>query len=272
MVAVLLLFSGVFALVILRGTEPPGVTTSRATTGEGAVIGMKSVQRLALLMVGMAFSTFTLCKRQSNKKQGWHVYTLNTPGIINMTRIVPAIALGFLFSSFSLYASPVGYRINPQETAITLSWQAFGDMSQARLGNVTGDITLNAGNDSDDTVHVSIPVAGLNASNPLLTWQMKSSLFFDAERYPNITFTSSRVVALGQGHYRILGTLAVKNIARPVILDALLNDKTTGPENISLHASTTISRSAFNMASFAAVVDDHVTINIAIQARLHRAV
>jgi hypothetical protein len=53
---------GVFALVILRGTEPPGVTTSRATTGEGSVIGMKSVQRLALLMAGMAFSTFTLCK------------------------------------------------------------------------------------------------------------------------------------------------------------------------------------------------------------------
>jgi polyisoprenoid-binding protein YceI len=189
-----------------------------------------------------------------------------------MTRIGPAIALGFLLSSFSLYASPVGYRINSQETTITLSWQAFGDMSQARLGDVTGDIALNAGNDRDDTVHVAIPVATLNASNPLLTWQMKSNLFFDAERYPNIIFTSSRVVALGQGHYRILGTLAVKNIARPVILDALLNDKTNGPENISLHASTTISRSAFNMASFAALVDDHVTINIAIQARLHRAI
>lgn len=87
-----------------------------------------------------------------------------------MTRIVPAIALGFLFCSCSLFASPADYRINSQETTITLSWQAFGDMSQARLGNVTGDIALNAGNDRDDTVHVSIPVATLNASNQLLTW------------------------------------------------------------------------------------------------------
>lgn len=189
-----------------------------------------------------------------------------------MTRIVPALALGFLFCSFSVYASPADYRINSQETTITLSWQAFGDMSQARLGNVTGDIALNANNDRDDTVHVAIPVATLNASNQLLTWQMKSSLFFDAERYPNITFTSSRVVAVGQGHYRILGTLAVKDIARPVILDALLSDKTSGPESLSLHATTTISRSAFNMTRFSALVDDNVTITIAIQARLHRAV
>ena len=191
-----------------------------------------------------------------------------------MTRIVPAIALEFLLSSFSLYASPVDYLINTQETTITLSWHAFGDMSEATLRNVTGDILLNAGNDRDDNIHVAIPVATLNASNRLLTYQMKSALFFDAERYPNITFTSSRVVALGQGHYRILGTLAVKNVARPVILDASLNGKTAGPggaENISLDASTTISRSAFNMASFAVLVDDNVTINIAIQARLHQA-
>lgn len=192
-----------------------------------------------------------------------------------MTRIVPVIALGFLITSFSLCASPAGYRINTQKTTITLSWHAFGDTSEARLGNVTGDIALNAGNDEDDNITVSIPVATLQASNRLLTWQMKSTLFFDAERYPNITFISSRVVSLGQGHFRIFGTLAVKNVSRPVILDALLPGKNaglTGAENIYLHASTTISRSAFNMDHFAALVDDKVTINIEIQARLHQPV
>ncbi len=45
-----------------------------------------------------------------------------------------------------------------------------------------------------------------------------------------------------------------------------------GAENIFLHASTAISRSAFNMDSFAVPVDDTVTINIEIQARPHPAV
>lgn len=60
LVAVLLLFSGVFALVILRGTEPPTVTTSRAAAGESSVIGMKSVRLLALLMVGMGMIVGTV--------------------------------------------------------------------------------------------------------------------------------------------------------------------------------------------------------------------
>lgn len=189
-----------------------------------------------------------------------------------MTRIVPIIALGFLINSPSLYASPVSYSINTQETAIALSWHAFGETSKASLGKVTGDITLDAGNAEKDRIDVTIPVATLEASNSLLTYQMKSSLFFDAGRYPNIAFTSSRVVALGEGHFRVFGTLAVKNVLRPVILDALLRGKNGeffAAKSISLHASTAISRSAFNMDSFAALVDDTVTINIEIQASPH---
>lgn len=190
-----------------------------------------------------------------------------------MTRIVPVIALGFLINPLSLYASPASYSINTQKTTIALSWRAFGDTSEASLGKVTGDITLDAGNEAGDHIDVSIPVATLKASNSLLTYQMKGNLFFDAGHYPNITFTSSRVVALGNGHFRVFGTLAVKNVARPVLLDASLqgkNGELSGAENIILHASTAISRSAFNMNSFAALVDDTVTINIDIQARSHQ--
>lgn len=94
-----------------------------------------------------------------------------------MTRIVPFFAFGFLISSFTLYASPAIYSINTQKTTVTLSWHAFGDTSEASLENVTGDIALNGGNEEGDNINVSIPVTTLNASNRLLTYQMKSSLF-----------------------------------------------------------------------------------------------
>ncbi|AMO47430.1 YceI family protein [Kosakonia oryzendophytica] len=192
-----------------------------------------------------------------------------------MTRIMPVIALGFLITPFSLYASPASYSINTQKTTIALAWHAFGGTSEASLEKVTGNITLDTGNERGDRIDVTIPVDTLKASNTLLTYQMKSHLFFDAAHYPNIAFTSSRVVALGKGHFRVFGTLAVKNVTRPVILDASLESQhgeLSGAENIFLHASTAISRSAFNMDSFAALVDDTVTITIEIQARPHQAV
>ncbi|WP_174869686.1 YceI family protein [Pectobacterium polaris] len=186
-----------------------------------------------------------------------------------MTRIVPVLAAGLLISPL-LHAMPLNYTIATDKTAIALSWQAFGHLSQASLDGVTGHITLDAEKEMDDRIDVKIPITTLQASNGLLTYQLKSSLFFDAEHYPDITFTSSRVVALGHGHFRVFGSLSVKNIQRPVILDATLEEhggNASGEEALSLHATTAISRSAFNMDRFTGVVDDRVAISIDIQAK-----
>lgn len=186
-----------------------------------------------------------------------------------MTRIVPVLAAGLLISP-PLHAMPLNYTIATDKTAIALSWQAFGHLSQASLDGVTGNITLDAEKEMDDRIDVKIPISTLQASNGLLTYQLKSSLFFDAEHYPDIRFTSSRVVALGHGHFRVFGSLSVKNIQRPVILDATLEEhggNVSGEEALSLHATTAISRSAFNMDRFTGVVDDRVAISIDIQAK-----
>lgn len=195
-----------------------------------------------------------------------------------MTPIVPVIALGLLLCP-ALHAMPLNhslnYSITTANTAVALSWHAFGSISQAHLQGVTGEVRLNAGYEMDDRINVTIPVATLTASNSLLTYQMKSRLFFDAAHYPTIVFTSSRVVSLGHGRFRVFGTLEVKNVQRPVILDARLEEQSgTLPEQglLSLHAATAISRSAFNMDSFAALVGDRVAINIDLQAIASSAV
>ncbi|MEB6380099.1 YceI family protein [Leclercia adecarboxylata] len=165
----------------------------------------------------------------------------------------------------SLYAAPVVYAIDTQKTAIKLSWRAFGGiLSWAHLNGVTGTVTLNPDNEFDDRIRVTVPVATLQASNNLLTWQLKSDMFFDAARYPTITFTSTRVVKLGADRYRAFGTLTVRELSRPVILDATFDP--LSEETIALHATTEISRSAYKMDRFALVVDDRIAIAIAIQA------
>lgn len=170
----------------------------------------------------------------------------------------------------SLYAAPLVYTIDTHKTAIKLSWRAFGGIpSWANLNGVTGTVTLNPDNEFDDRIQVTVPVATLKASNNLLTWQLKSNMFFDAARYPTITFSSTRVVKLKEDHYRAFGTLTVRDLSRPVILEATL-DPLPG-EAIALHATTAISRSAYKMDRFALVVDDRIAIAIDIQAKPSRA-
>ena len=162
-------------------------------------------------------------------------------------------------------AAPKSYLIDTDNTAIRLSWHAFGGiLSWATFSGVTGAVTLNPDNDVDDHIHVTIPVATLEASNKLLTWQLKSDMFFESERYPTIEFISSRVVDVGAGRFRVFGTLTVRNISRPVILEAVVKDPQA--QALTLDANTAISRAAYGMDKFALVVDDRITIAIAIQA------
>ena len=113
----------------------------------------------------------------------------------------------------SLHAAPKSYLIDTENTAIRLSWHAFGGiLSWATFSGVTGAVTLNPDNDVDDHIHVTIPVATLVASNTLLTWQLKSDMFFDAEHYPTIEFISSRLVAQGGGRFRVFGTLPFETL------------------------------------------------------------
>lgn len=187
--------------------------------------------------------------------------------------MIRAACLCTLFALLSpvLYAAPVTYAITPDKTSIDLSWRAFGhDFSQARLQGVTGTLTLNPDEDQDDRIEVNIPAGTLVASNSLLTWQLKSDLFFDAERYPLIHFVSTRVASLGDGNYRIFGVLTVKNVSRPVVMLASLDSgKMIDPASrlLALHASTAISRSAFGMDRLVGVVDDRVNIALAIAAQ-----
>lgn len=183
----------------------------------------------------------------------------------------PVILLLAMLLCPALSAMPVSYAINTDKTPITLSWRAFGGiLSWANLDGVTGNVTLDPENEFSDRINVSIPVSTLVASNTLLTWQLKSDMFFDASRYPNIQFSSTRVVALHGGRFRVFGTLKVKDIQRPVILEATLEEHKMD-ESISLHATTAISRSAYHMDKFALVVDDRIAIKIEIQATARSA-
>lgn len=176
-----------------------------------------------------------------------------------------------LLMSPALYAAPETYAISTDRTAIGLSWRAFGHaFSQAQLQGVTGTVTLDPAADWEDHIEVKIPVATLVASNILLTSQLKSGLFFDVAHYPWIVFTSSRVVALGQGHFRVFGLLSVKDVRRPVVMDAALDNHgvlSPGAQTLALHASTAISRSAFGVDRLVGIVDDRVAIDLKIAAQ-----
>ena len=168
-------------------------------------------------------------------------------------------------------AKPVAYQIDPTHTATVFSWNHFGfSTPSANFSDIQGTINVDNAKPANSSVNVTIPLSSLNTNVKALDEHLKTADFFDAAKYPNITFKSTKVQALGKNKYKITGNLTVKDVTKPVILDAVLNKQGVHPmtkaESIGFNATTSFDRSAFGVGAYVPNVGDKITVNITTEA------
>ncbi|MCU4536326.1 YceI family protein [Acinetobacter bereziniae] len=184
-----------------------------------------------------------------------------------------ALTLGLTVASVATFsvAKPVDYKIDPTHTATVFTWNHFGfSTPSANFSDIQGTISVDNAKPADSSVNVTIPLASLNTNVKALDEHLKTPDFFDAEKYPNITFKSTKVQALGKNKYKITGNLTVKDVTKPVVLDAVLNKQGVHPmtkaQSIGFNATTSFNRSAFGVGAYVPNVGDKITVNITTEA------
>lgn len=184
-----------------------------------------------------------------------------------------AITLGLAVASIATFsiAKPVAYKIDPTHTATVFSWNHLGfSTPSANFTDIQGTINVDNEKPANSSVNVTIPLSSLNTNVKALDEHLKTADFFDAAKYPNITFKSTKVQALGKNKYKITGNLTVKDVTKPVILDAVLNKQGVHPmtkaESIGFNATTSFDRSAFGVGAYVPNVGDKITVNITTEA------
>lgn len=184
-----------------------------------------------------------------------------------------AITLGLAVASVATLslAKPVAYQIDPTHTATVFTWNHFGfSTPSANFSDIQGTINVDNAKPANSSVNVTIPLSSLNTNVKALDEHLKTADFFDAAKYPNITFKSTKVQALGKNKYKITGNLTVKDVTKPVVLDAVLNKQGIHPmtkaEAIGFNATTSFNRSAFGVGAYVPNVDDKITVNITTEA------
>jgi polyisoprenoid-binding protein YceI len=74
---------------------------------------------------------------------------------------------------------------------------------------------------------------------------LRSSDFFDAQRFPTWTFTSTKILARGQSAFEIDGNLTLHGVTQPERLEVTVGGDSEDPV---YHATAEIDRHAFGMA------------------------
>jgi polyisoprenoid-binding protein YceI len=116
---------------------------------------------------------------------------------------------------------------------------------RGKFGTVSGSLQLDPENPTAATGSFTIDAASLNTGVEQRDGHLRSPDFFDVEKYPEITFVSTAVVAKGDDDYAVTGDLTIRGTTRPVTLDVEylgLFVSMGGARRAGFHATTKINR------------------------------
>jgi polyisoprenoid-binding protein YceI len=187
--------------------------------------------------------------------------------ILSRTIVAALICAPILTSQ----AAPVTYQMDTTHTFVLLSRGNYGFSNPYIVANIDrGTLVFDHDDPSKSSVHVTVPVSKISTFVPHLDIEIRSPMFFDMEKFPDITFQSTRVQAAGQGKYTIKGNLTAHGVTRPMVLHARMNkageNPMTSKRAIGFDATGTLKRSEFGLNFNIPNVSDEIVLKLTMQA------
>jgi len=123
------------------------------------------------------------------------------------------------FASCSLFAEPTSYRIDPNHSAASFAVKhMMVSTVRGTMGKITGTVVYDSADVSKSTVTAEIDATGINTQNENRDKHLKSPDFFDIEKFPKMTFQSTKVWKAGAA-LKMAGNLTMHGVTKEVVFD-----------------------------------------------------
>ncbi len=167
------------------------------------------------------------------------------------------------------------YQIDPVHSSIgfTVRHMVIANV-KGYFKEFSGTIIYDENDITRSSVSVTIKTASINTENPKRDAHLRSPDFFDAEKYPEITFKSKRILKEKDG-YIAVGDLTMRGVTREIRIPFQILGKVTDPwgnTRLGVEASLKLNRHDYGISwsqtldNGGLVVGDEVKIDLNIEA------
>lgn len=121
---------------------------------------------------------------------------------------------------------------------------------KGRFTDVQGSVVLDELDPAGSSADVTIAVASIDTREPQRDGHLRSADFFEADRYPAMTFRSTRIDGRSPEAFTLIGDLTIHGVTREVALEVVAEGRTKDPwggERAGFTASTRIKRSEYGL-------------------------
>lgn len=158
------------------------------------------------------------------------------------------------------------YQVDPHHTQVTWTVNHLGfSLLTGQFGASGGRITVDPARPEATRLEVTFNTDQLSVTSPAFAKHLKSADFFETATYPTARFVSRSVKVNGK-EATVTGDLTIKNITKPVTLQATFVGAGPSPQggktNFGFRATGQVKRSDFGLGMAAPAVSDRVDLEI----------
>ncbi|MFB8212938.1 YceI family protein [Streptomyces sp. NPDC048567] len=168
------------------------------------------------------------------------------------------------------------YAIDPAHSSIGFTVRhAMVTNVRGSFAEHEGSLKLDGSDPANSTASIDVKIASVDTGIKDRDGHLVSGDFFDAEKFPLMTFRSTSAEQLGGDKYRVTGDLTIKDVTRPLAIDLEFNGSAKdvyGNERVGFEGGAEILRSDWGLTWNAALetggvmVSDKVKLNFDISA------
>ena len=183
-----------------------------------------------------------------------------------MSRLLPILCL--LVATSPAFAAQT-FTIDPLHAQVTFTYNHFGFSNPTvLLGDISGTMHLDQSDWSKSSVTATIPLSSMQTGITKLTQHLMEPRYFDANKYPDITFKSTRVEKTGDKNLNVTGNVTIHGVTRPITLAVRINGIGKNPmkpvTSAGFDADATLKRSDFGITHLIPLASDRIHVHITI--------
>ena len=147
--------------------------------------------------------------------------------------------------------STSSWQFDPMHTQVEFSAKHLGMMTvRGQFDEVSATGSIYPDNPEASSVDVTISATSIRTNNAHRDNDLRSSNLLEIDKYPTITFKSTKIEAAGQDRFSMTGDMTIKGTTRPVTFSVVkygeFNDPRMG-HRIGYSAEGQINRKDFGM-------------------------
>jgi len=192
-----------------------------------------------------------------------------SPRFVSLALRLAVVALVLCLGNVPADAATDTYKIDKGHSALNFKIKHLGvSYTYGRFNDFTGFFKFDKDNPSACAIEIDVTTDSIDSNDEGRDKHLRSPEYFDCEKYPSMTFKSTKVEKVDEKTYRVTGDITILAVTKSVTMrmEKIGEGKDPwGNYRMGFDGSLVIKRSEFGMKTMLPMIGDEVYLTLGVE-------